>query len=104
MNNLLNLLTVSVAALVLGGCATNLPVGGLFTNVTLPVGATSNNGAGSKVGEADCASYLAMISTGDCSIDTAKKNGGISTVTHADWQAHNILGLIGHYKVVVHGD
>ena len=94
----------SLVALGATGCATSHPVGGLFTNVTLPVIATDNNGSTTKVGEANCVSYLAMVATGDCSLETAKKNGNITKISHVDWQAHNILGIIGKYKVVVYGD
>jgi len=45
-----------------------------------------------------------MFSSGDCSIDAAKKNGGITKVHHADWHAKNFLGLIGDYKLMVYGD
>ena len=94
----------SLVVLGTSGCATSRPIGGLFTDITLPVVATSNNGPSTKVGEAKCASYLAMVATGDCSLEKAKKNGNITNVKHVDWQAHNILGIIGHYKVVVYGD
>lgn len=91
-------------ALGLTACATPYPVGGIMTSVNLPVQVTSNDGASSKVGEAVCKSYLAMISTGDCSIDAAKKNGNITKVHHADWHAKNFLGLIGTYRLMVYGD
>ena len=96
------LVTVSVVAL-LGGCATSAPVGGIFTDITLPVQATSAQG-GSKVGTSQCTSILAMLATGDCSIEAAKANGGISEVTSVDWKANNILGIIGTYTTTVRGN
>ncbi len=103
MKNITRLLVVSGVAAVLAGCATTQPIGSLFTDVSLPVGVTGE-ATGSKTGEATCASYLGLIATGECSIDVAKQNGGITKVSHVDWHAHNILGLIGHYKVIVNGD
>jgi hypothetical protein len=94
------LLASSVA---LTGCATSVPVGGLFTNIELPVGATSNAQA-TKTGSATCQSILALVAMGDCSIEAAKKNGNITSVSHADWKANNILGIIGNYELVVHGN
>jgi hypothetical protein len=96
----------ALACVVLGltACATPYPIGSIMTDVNLPVQVTSNDGLSSKMGEATCNSYLSMVSTGDCSIDTAKKNGSITKVQHVDWHAHNILGLIGHYKLTVYGD
>ena len=64
--------------------------------------ATSNSAAG-KVGKATCQSILSLVATGDCSIEAAKKNAGITEVTHVDWKANNILGIIGTYTVTVHG-
>ncbi len=96
------LVTVSLVAL-LGGCATSAPVGGLYTDVTLPMQATSAQG-GTKVGTSQCTSILAMLATGDCSIEAAKANGGITEVTHVDWKANNILGIIGNYTTTVHGN
>lgn len=103
MKLLIGLIITALMAAGLAGCATPYPMGNLLTNVTLPVSAT-DEGPGAKVGEASCASYFAMVSTGDCGLEAAKQNGGISKISHVDWHAHNILGVIGHYKVIVHGD
>jgi len=103
MKRVAKLVAVASAVTMLAGCASSVPVGGLFTEIKLPVTATGEAG-GKKMGEAACTSILAMVAMGDCSIDTAKKNGKISKVTHVDWSARNILGIIGNYKVVVYGD
>ncbi|MEJ2670447.1 MAG: TRL domain-containing protein [Gammaproteobacteria bacterium] len=92
-----------IAASLLTGCASVAPVGGILTDVSLPITATSN-AMGSKTGEATCMSILALVAQGDCSIETAKRNGGIHKVTHVDWKANNILGIIGNYKLIVYGD
>ena len=93
----------AVAVAMLTGCASYMPVGNLYTGVTLPVDASSNGG-GTKVGKSTAKSYLGMVAIGDASIETAKKNGGISKVTHIDWDAKNFLGLYGEYTTTVHGD
>lgn len=100
---------IKIAALLLAfamlsGCASSYPMGVLFTEVTLPAGATSNADKGSKTGSAECISVLSLVATGDCSIAAAKKEGRITKVTHVDWYARNILGIIGNYKVIVHGE
>ena len=87
----------------LGGCATSAPVGGIYTDVTLPMASTSAQG-GTKVGTSQCTSILSVLATGDCSIEAAKANGGITQVTHVDWKANNILGLIGNYTTTVYGN
>jgi hypothetical protein len=106
--NIMNKTALSTLALVslasLVGCASTQPVGRLYTEVQLPVTATSNNGPAPKVGVAECRSYLALITVGDASIEAAKKNGGITKVHHVDWEAKNILGIYGTYRVTVHGE
>jgi len=98
------LTTLALAASVsLAGCATSVPIGALITDVTLPAGATAN-GEGTKVGRAKCQSILALVAQGDCSIEAAKADGNITEVTHMDWKANNILGIIGNYELVVHGN
>lgn len=95
--------TLLASAFTLTGCATSQPVGTLYTDINVPVTATSNAEA-SKTGTSTCKSYLAMVATGDCSIDAAKKNGNISRVSHVDQKSTNILGLIGTYTVTVKGE
>ena len=86
----------------LTGCASPMPIGVAYTDVKLPVDAESAT-AGDKVGEATCKSILALVATGDCSIEAARQDGNISEVTHVDWEANNILGIIGNYKLTVYG-
>jgi len=66
--------------------------------------ATSNSGVSSKTGEAQCISVLGLVAVGDCSIEAARKNGGITKVNTVDWDARNILGIYGTYKVIVSGE
>ena len=47
---------------------------------------------------------LALFATGDCSIEAARKQGGINKIHHVDWDANNVLGIVGNYKVVVYGE
>lgn len=96
-------LTVCVIFMLMG-CATIIPIGNIYTAAKLPVTATSNSGTSLKTGEAQCTSILGMVAFGDCSIDTAKKNGGITKVFHVDWDVKNILGIYGTYKVIVSGE
>jgi len=85
------------------GCATSVPVGGLYTELKLPVDA-GTNARNLKVGTAECMSVLGLVATGDASIEAAMKNGGITKINHVDWEAKNILGIIGNYKVTVYGE
>lgn len=96
--------SIIATSLALGGCATSMPYGAFYTNLELPVTATSNNRTAQRKGVATCKSILGLVATGDCSIDAAKKNGGITEVEHIDWHAENTLGIIGNYRLTVYGN
>jgi len=103
MRAIYKLSAIAALALGLSGCATSVPMGNLMTDITLPV-TVSSNGGGSKTGIAMCESFLGMIARGDCSLEAAKANGGITKVSHVDWKANNLLGIIGKYELHVHGE
>ena len=93
---------LAVSAVVLSSCAIS-PVGFVYTDTTLPVTATSAV-SGGKVGTATSTTYLGLWAEGDASIDAAKKNGGISTVSSVDEKVHSILGIITTYTTTVRGN
>ncbi|MBE0468657.1 MAG: TRL-like protein family [Methyloprofundus sp.] len=103
MKNKLKTLCVTGAMMTLTGCGSTVPIGAIITDVNLPIVATAVNSEGTKTGEASCVSYLSMVAKGDCSIEAAKKNGKITTVTSVDWHYDTILGIVNNYKVIVHG-
>ena len=85
------------------GCAVS-PVSGAI-NVAKWDGAISNPGvATQKTGEACAQSILGLVAFGDASIETAKKNAGITKVATVDHQTTNILYFYGQYCTVVYGE
>ncbi len=92
-------LAVSTLAL----CSCGAPqIGALYTDISAPVTATT--GTGSKVGTATSTTYLGLVAKGDASIDAAKRNGGISTVSSVDVKVESILGLYTTYTTTVRGN
>ena len=94
------------AALSLGGCyagfASKVP-GFLFAEVR-----TSNNdglseAADIKTGKATCKSILGLFATGDCSIEAAKRAGGITKAQYVDQEVFNVLGVYATYTTVAKG-
>ncbi|MBM3236358.1 hypothetical protein FJZ31_08675 [Candidatus Poribacteria bacterium] len=83
--------------------ATSPVTGFWYTEVKGPVTATANP-TYSKVGSAFCTSLLGLIATGDASIETAAKNGGITKIHHVDYESKSILGLFATYTVIVYGE
>lgn len=105
MKKLFAIVIAGALALLVSGCGSAaFPVNGvLFTQAKGPVTATSN-GSGSKEGRAECVSYLSLVALGDCSVETAAKNGGISQIKSVDSDVFNILGLYTKYTTVVKGN
>ena len=99
------LLVIAVLGLFASGCATAYPIGSLYTELTLPTAVGPAEATSySKIGESTCNSYLALIATGDCSIEAAAQNGDIQKIKLVDYKAKNVLGLIGEYTTTVYGD
>ena len=94
-----------VALLLCVGCAiAAAPVNGfIFSDVKGPIAATENGG-GSKVGEAMAQSILGAVATGDASIDSAAKAGGITKIRSVDHHSWSILGVWAKFTTIVRGD
>ena len=77
--------------------------GALYTDVTIPnqVGYTAE---GSKTGTATCIVILGLVATGDCGIEAAAKNGGITDVSTVDSQLTSILFFYAKHTTVVKGE
>lgn len=97
------LAVLSLALLTVSGCSVS-PVAGAV-NVAKWDGAVSNPGVQSlKSGEACAQSILGLVAFGDASIETAKKNAGITTVSTVDHATLNVLYFYGQYCTVVYGE
>jgi hypothetical protein len=88
----------------LSGCAVaRAPVTGFwYSDVQSSTTATSNQ-AGNRVGEACAISYLGVVATGDASIETARRNGGITMVSSVDETAKSYLGVYAKFCTIVRG-
>lgn len=96
---------VALAAALLGGCAVvaSPTTGLLYTHVQGPV-ATGNGTITSKTGQSCATNILGLFSTGDASIDAAKKAGGITTVASVDHDSTMVLMVYGQFCTVVKGN
>lgn len=94
---LTTLILVSVL-LTLSGCA--------YVNVKSPLDVDLDRTTlGTKTGVSEARSVLWLFAWGDASYAAAAKNGGITTMRHADQEVFNILfGLYTRWRVVVYGD
>jgi hypothetical protein len=98
------LLGLFILTILLTGCATQMPIGFVLIDNTLPMQVGDTSAKCTKIGMATSKSYLGMIAVGDCSIETAAKNGGITKIHHADWKVKNTLGFLGEYTTTVYGE
>ncbi|MHB8483242.1 MAG: TRL-like family protein [Nitrospiria bacterium] len=103
MKNLIifSLLLISIVS---GGCAhAPFPLTGfIYTEGKAPYHAADNASTG-KTGTACATSILGMIATGDASIATAMKAGGISQVAAVDYSKKSVLGLYAEFCTIVTG-
>ncbi|MEK7397079.1 MAG: TRL-like family protein [Candidatus Poribacteria bacterium] len=65
--------------------------------------AISSNQAGNRVGEACSKSFAGIIAVGDSSIETARRNGGITMISSVDEHINSFLGVFAKYCIIVRG-
>ena len=75
---------------------------GIYTETKAPVAVGSEAGF-SKVGTAESTGII-CVATGDASIATAMKNGGITKIHHVDCEVTTVLGVYTKYTTVVYGE
>ena len=100
----LKIFLISFAAFILSGCAYNSPVPGvLFTNTTFPSGdkVRLDSETAGKQGKSSCYSVLALVAFGDCSINSAMKEGGLTKIYHVDSSSMNVLYFFFKYDTIV---
>ncbi len=86
------LLTLSV--LVLTAMSANAEfLGGFIYNGTTTPGGGYTAAVATKQGTASCKNIWFIVTTGDCSVRTAMKNGGIKSLAGYDVYRENILGF-----------
>lgn len=102
ITNMKKLLLGILGVTFLSSCANMGPVGVIYTDVNVPRQATS--ASGTKVGQSVSKSYLGLIATGDSSIEQAKRNAGISTVSSVDHKVNSVLGIYTKYTTTVTGN
>lgn len=92
-------------SLFLSSCAiVQSPVSGfIYTDLKAPFAVTDNSQS-SKVGTAEVKSILGIVAQGDASIEKAAKSAGITKIHHVDYHAHNIIGIVATFKVMVYGE
>ncbi|MCG8516672.1 MAG: TRL-like family protein [Pseudomonadales bacterium] len=100
---------VALTVALLSGCANNSPVvGGLYTGVThsgvSTGGILDSSVKDVKKGVSSCISVLSLVAVGDCSEDTAKRNGGITNVHSVYHESTSVYIFFNKYETIVTGE
>ncbi len=79
---------------------------GCFINIKVPLDTDlDRTQLGDKVGESSAQSVLWLFYWGDAGTQAAARQGGITTITHADRQIFTILfGIYARQTTIVYGD
>ncbi len=93
---------IAACAALLSSCGGLAPFGVIYNDSTLACEATGT--AGNRVGKAKSVNYLGLVGIGDSSLQAAKKNGGLSTISTHDVHVKNILGIITEKTTIVTGN
>ncbi len=75
----------------------------LYMDVKGPLTATEATSA-TKQGRACAQNILGLVATGDASIDTAARAGGIKQIVSVDFESNHILGIVGNFCTIVKGN
>ena len=95
---------LAACSLFLVSCAQVGPTGGvLFHDIKYGITATPSVET-VKRGEACQSSILGMFGFGDASIETAKKDTGITNVSSVDASSFSVLGFYNKYCTIVKGN
>ena len=68
-------------------------LGGFIYNGMTTPGGGYTTAVASKQGTATCKNIFFIVSTGDCSVRAAMKNGGIRSLAGYDVQRENVVGF-----------
>jgi hypothetical protein len=96
--------TVIMTVALISGCATPLPMGALYTNVTLPITSSTGEIKYSKIGKSECKSFLGLIAIGNAGLNDAARSYSLTEIKYVDYHVENILGILGTYTTTIYGE
>ncbi|MDD4102172.1 MAG: TRL domain-containing protein [Kiritimatiellae bacterium] len=107
MKKIIVLSMLCASAVMLTGCGVFPTKGTVMAPITLEHVASGpfvdNSVRPLKRGETTSGGII-LFGTGDASISTAMRNGGITKVHHVDYSVMNILFLYSEIKTIVYGE
>ena len=106
MKKIAAIVLVTLLAFGVAGClsAPFQPPSGVVSVTTAPLSTEGNWDVGTKRGEASSSSVLGLYASGDCSIATAARNGGLKKIYHTDYEYLNVIGIWQKATVIAYGE
>ncbi len=106
------LAAIAIPVLATSGCGRYVapvipPTGGAYTKIEGPLDLNTQGGKeiGPLSGEASSVAWLGLWSSGNASIASAAKNGGIQRINHVDYRYKKLLwGFRAEFTTVVYGE
>ena len=99
---MIRIMLLALALVFLGGCSSKAGlVGAIYAGYT--EGLTSTAQVSVKKGESCAMSILGLLAIGDASIDTARRAGGIRSISSVDEQYTNVIGIYASKCTIVRG-
>ncbi|MEN9360657.1 MAG: hypothetical protein RL095_2192 [Verrucomicrobiota bacterium] len=81
------------------------PVGAAYADIKAPLDLDYKDTAvTTKTGRAEAFCILGLVSWGDCSTKTAAAKGQLKTISNADYEFFNVIGVYQKTTVVVEGE
>ena len=104
------LASVCLCLFSLSGCAYYVapvmpPSGFLFASFEAPIDTDANQTkVAPKMGASSSSSILCLFAFGDASVNSAARNGNISTIDHVDYAYLNIVFIYQKFTTKVYGE
>jgi hypothetical protein len=100
----------AMAFVALSGCGyyaapVKPPQGAFYSSIKAPMDTDAETTSmGSRSGMASSVSLLSLFAFGDASTSAAAAQGGLSEVTHVDYEYFNLLGIYQKFTTIVRGN
>ena len=106
MKRIAAIVLATLVAIGVAGClsAPFQPPSGVVSVTTAPLSTEGNWDIGTKSGKSSSFSVLGLYASGDCSIATAARNGGLKKSGHVDYEYVNVIGIWQKATVIVYGE
>ena len=96
---------IIIISLLFSGCAIGpYLANGFYADQKGPITISNSKSSYSKTGKSCATNILGVYSHGDNSIETARINGGIKNISHADYHVKSVFGIYTDVCTIVKGD